>query len=100
MYDHEDKRGGEKGIERVVVVALPCLQHSVFTRNLTNTQTPYCKPHSQKTAAPLSDFGLTHAPIRAQGLDRKYTVVEKYRGKAATATNKQFGKIAALTRWK
>jgi len=30
----------------------------------------------------------------------KNTIIGQYRGKAATATNKQFGKIAALTRWK
>jgi len=49
-------------------------------------------------AAAIFGFGLTHALQRSSGLDRKNTIVGKYRGKAATATNKQFGKIAALTR--
>jgi hypothetical protein len=34
------------------------------------------------------------APNQTQGLDRKYTIVGKYRGKAAT--NKHIAKIAAL----
>jgi len=40
----------------------------------------------------------THAPSQPQEFDRKNTIVGQYLGKAATAYNKQFGKIAALTR--
>jgi hypothetical protein len=41
-------------------------------------------------------FGLIHAPSQPKGFDRKYTIVGKDRGKAATATNKHIAKIAAL----
>jgi hypothetical protein len=33
----------------------------------------------KKRLTPLFDFGLTHAPFRTEGLDRKYTTVGKYR---------------------
>ena len=45
-------------------------------------------------------FGLTHAPIRIEELDRKNTIVGKCSRKAATATNKQFGSMAGVARWK
>ena len=52
--------------------------------------------HSQKTATPFSDFGLTHAPARSLGVVRTYSIVGQCRRTAATATNKQFCVIAAL----
>jgi len=40
-----------------------------------------------KMAAAIFGFGRTHAPQRSSGLDRKNTIVGKYRGKAATSLN-------------
>jgi len=62
--------------------------------------TPHCQPHSQKMATPSFGFGLTHAPLQSQGLDRKYTIIGKCSRKAATANNKRFGASGALPRWK
>ena len=70
----------------VQTVALPRLQYRVST-HAANAHTPYCQPHSQKTATPLSNFGRTRAPNRSSGLDRKNTVTGQFRGKAATAFN-------------
>jgi hypothetical protein len=67
--------------------------------DITYAQTQYCKPHSQKMAAPLFDFGLTHAPLQALGLDREYSIVGKYRWKAATAYNERFGAMAGVPRY-
>jgi len=39
-------------------------------------------------------------PIHIDGLTVKNTIVGKYRGKAATATNKQFGAMAGVARRK
>jgi len=75
------------------------LQYRVSTHK-ANAQTPYCKPAQPKMADAIFGFGLTHAPIRAEGLDQKPTIVGKYRGKAATATNKQFGTMAGAPRRK
>jgi len=75
-----------KVIERVVVIALPCLQYRV-PAHVTNAQTPYCKPTQPKMAAAIFGFGRTHAPQGSSGLDRKNTIVGKVRGKAATSLN-------------
>jgi hypothetical protein len=53
---------------------------------------------AKKRLTPLFDFGLTHAPIQAEGLDWKNTIVGKYRGKAATSFNGGFGASGALPR--
>jgi len=53
---------------------------------------------NKKWLTPFFVLGLARAPKSSGGLDRTYTVVGKYRGKAATSLNEQFGKIAALTR--
>ena len=89
----------KNGIERGIVVAFPHLQYRVTTHQ-TNAHTPYCKSAQPKMANAIFGFGLTRAPSQLLGFDRKNTIIGKVRGKAATATNKQFGKIAALTRWK
>ena len=46
---------------------------------------------------PFACLGLTHAPARSLGLDRKYGFVGQYRGKAATAYNERFCVIAAVS---
>jgi len=92
----------KKGIEREIVVALPRLQYRVEPPT-TNAHTPYCKPAQPKMATAIFGFGRTHAPEKAQWLDRKNTIVGKVRGKAATMHNKQFGSMAGvarfITRW-
>ena len=67
-------------------VAFPSFQGRVATRN-----SPH-KHHlenrtNKKWLTPFFVFGLTHALKRSRGLDRKHTVVGKYRGKAATSLN-------------
>jgi len=42
----------------------PCrVCNIVLPTHRANAHTPYCKPHSAKTATPLSRFGLIHAPL-------------------------------------
>jgi len=53
----------------------------------TAAHTPYCKPAQPKMAAAIFGFGLARAPRQPQGLDRKNTIVGRYRGKAATSLN-------------
>jgi len=75
----------------------PSLQYRVVA-HVTNAHTPYCKLAQPKMADAIFGFGLSHAPSRAQGLDRKNTIVGKARGKAATMHNKQFGAMAGVAR--
>jgi hypothetical protein len=53
----------------------------------------------KKWLTSLFGFGLTHAPNKTYRLDRKYTVVGKFRGKAATIYNERFGTMAGVPRW-
>jgi len=66
--------------------------HNPFKNTTLPTRT------NKKWLSPFFVFGLTRAPGKSQGLDRKNTVVGQVRGKAGTANNKRLGKIAALTR--
>jgi hypothetical protein len=82
--------------ERVVVVALPRLQYRVSNPQNQPTNTILQTRTAEKWLSPLFGFGLTHAPIRPEGFDRKNTVIGKYRGKAATVHNEHIGSMAAL----
>jgi len=79
-----------------VPVALPRLQYRASDTQ-TDTHT-ILQTRTAKNGCAIFGFGRTRAPFQPQGLDRKNTIVGKCRGQATTATNKQFGKIAALTR--
>ena len=86
MCDFNDKRSGKKGIERVETVAFPSFQCSVADTHNQLTYTTL-KTALPKMAAAIFGFGLTHAPIQPQGLDKKNTIVGQVRGKAATSLN-------------
>jgi len=51
MYDFKNKRGGEKGIERIVGVALPSCQCRV-SAHIIHSKTPHCQSAQPKMAAP------------------------------------------------
>ena len=84
---------------KISTVASPSFQCRVAT-HVTAHKHHIENRTNKKWLTPFFVFGLTRAPQRSEGLDRKNTVVGQFRGKAATSLNEQFGKIAALTRWK
>ena len=84
---------------QVATVAFPSFQGRVATRKSTH------KHHlenrtAKKLLAQFFGFGCTHAPIRAEELDRKNTVVGTHCGKAATSLNERFGTMAGVPRRK
>jgi len=62
-----------------MAVALPRLQYRVANPQTHRTNTILQTRTNKKWLTPFFVFGLTHAPIWAEGLDRKNTVIGKYR---------------------
>jgi len=85
-------------IRKVPTVAFP-VGNIVFPTHITHTKTPYCHHTANQWLTPFACFGLTHAPIQPQGLDRKNIIVGKYRGKAATAFNGRFCASGLYLAW-
>jgi hypothetical protein len=79
-----------------VAVVLPRLQYRVADPQNQRANTILQTRTVKKRLTPLFDFGLTHAPIQAEGLDGKNTIVGKYCGTAATSHNRHIAKIATL----
>jgi len=79
-------RSCEKSVERVLAVASPSFQYRVSAHKPTCTH-HIENPHSKPMATPFACFGRSHAPENSQELNRKNTIVGKYRGKAATSLN-------------
>ena len=89
-------RSGKKDIERAVAVALPRLQYRVIAPHNHHKNTILQTRTAKRWLSPSFGYERTRAPFQLQVLDRKNTIVGKYRGKAATATNKQFGTMAGV----
>jgi len=79
---------------------LPRLQYRVSDPQSQRTNTILQTRTNKKWLTPFFVFGRTCAPIQPQGFDRNNTIVGKFCGKAATATNKQFGTMAGVARRK
>jgi hypothetical protein len=72
---------------------------SCFQRTEPTHQHHLAQLTAKKWLTPLFGFGLTLAPKKTYGFDKKSYVVGKYRGKAATIYNERFGTMAGVPRW-
>jgi len=64
-----------------VVVALLCLQYRVADPQIQRRNTILQTRTAKKRLPPFFGFGLSRAPIRTEGLDRKNTIIGKHFGK-------------------
>jgi len=70
----------KKGSERVVTVASPSFQCRVAA-HMTAHKHHLENRTNKKWLTPFFVFGRSHTPSRAQGLDRKNTIVGKCQGR-------------------
>jgi len=70
----------EKGSERAAEVVSPRLQYRVSAHK-TNSQTPYCKPHNPKMAAPSLASGWRTLQVGLRDLTEKIPTSEKFVGR-------------------
>jgi len=89
-----NKNHGER---QIPTVALPCLQYRVANPQRPRINT-ILQTRTTRNGYAISCFGLTHTPIRTEGLDRKNTATGQVREKAATVYNKRFYEMSALSR--
>jgi hypothetical protein len=87
---------GILGTLQIQTVALPCEQCRVASARCLHRNTTLLTTQP-KMATAIFGFGLTRAPNRTWGLDRKNTIVGKSRWKEATAHNERFCEMAAVT---